>query len=73
MQLSISDKTRLMSFRTISFAAILFSSVVVRETPATASTYCNPLDLDYQYNFEEKWRNISYRSGADPVIVVQRG
>jgi hypothetical protein len=35
----------------------------------SAQTYCNPLDLDYKYNFEEKWRNISYRSGADPVIV----
>lgn len=34
-----------------------------------ADTYCNPLDLDYQYNFEEKWRNISYRSGADPVLI----
>jgi xylan 1,4-beta-xylosidase len=30
-------------------------------------TYCNPLDLDYQYNSEQ--RAISYRSGADPVII----
>src|SRR5436305_10602990 len=36
-------------------------------------TYCNPLDIDYKYNFEEKWRNISYRSGADPVIVNHNG
>ena len=32
-------------------------------------TYCNPLDLDYQYNFEQKAQNISYRSGADPVLI----
>ena len=32
-------------------------------------TYCNPLDLNYQYNFEQSNEGISYRSGADPVIV----
>lgn len=32
-------------------------------------TYCNPLDLNYQYNFEQFNEGISYRSGADPVIV----
>jgi len=36
-------------------------------------TYCNPLDIDYKYNFEEKWRSISYRSGADPVIINHNG
>src|SRR5688572_23354633 len=36
-------------------------------------TYCNPLDLDYKYNFEEQWRNISYRSGADPVLINHEG
>src|SRR5512143_3895696 len=36
-------------------------------------TYCNPVDINYQYNFEQKARNISYRSGADPVIVNHRG
>jgi hypothetical protein len=25
-------------------------------------TYCNPVDLNYQYNFEQKARGISYRS-----------
>lgn len=32
-------------------------------------TYCNPLDINYQYNFEQANEGISYRSGADPVIV----
>jgi hypothetical protein len=36
-------------------------------------TYANPIDIDYRYNFEQQDQGISYRSGADPVIVVQRG
>ena len=36
-------------------------------------TYCNPVDINYQYNFEQKARGISFRSGADPVIVQHRG
>ncbi len=33
------------------------------------TTYCNPVDIDYKYNFEQLNERISYRSGADPVIV----
>lgn len=36
-------------------------------------TYCNPIDINYQYNFEQQARGISYRSGADPVIINHRG
>jgi len=36
-------------------------------------TYCNPIDINYQYNFEQKEKGISYRSGADPVIVKHKG
>jgi hypothetical protein len=36
-------------------------------------TYCNPIDIDYQYNFEQKAKGISYRSGADPVIINHKG
>jgi hypothetical protein len=36
-------------------------------------TYANPIDIDYRYNFEQQNQGISYRSGADPVIVVQGG
>jgi hypothetical protein len=36
-------------------------------------TYANPIDIDYRYNFVPLNERISYRSGADPVIVVQRG
>jgi len=41
--------------------------------PPAARTYCNPLDHDYRYNFEQLNQGISYRSGADPVIVPHRG
>ena len=41
--------------------------------PPRPRTYANPIDIDYRYNFEQKNQGISYRSGADPVIVVQRG
>jgi hypothetical protein len=37
------------------------------------TTYCNPVDIDYKYNFEQLNAGISYRSGADPVIVRQGG
>jgi len=33
------------------------------------TTYCNPIDINYQYNFEQSNEQISYRAGADPVIV----
>jgi xylan 1,4-beta-xylosidase len=36
-------------------------------------TYANPLDLDYRYNFEQLNRGVSYRSGADPVIINHGG
>lgn len=40
---------------------------------SAAETYCNPLDIDYQYNFEGRRENISYRSGADPVLINHQG
>jgi xylan 1,4-beta-xylosidase len=36
-------------------------------------TYCNPMDINYRYNFEQLNENISYRSAADPVIVNHKG
>jgi len=32
-------------------------------------TYANPVDVDYRYNFEQINQQISYRTGADPVVV----
>ena len=36
---------------------------------ANRRTYANPVDIDYRYNFEQVNEQISYRTGADPVIV----
>lgn len=38
-----------------------------------ASTYCNPLNLDYTYMIYNSSDNLSYRSGADPAVVEFRG
>jgi hypothetical protein len=46
--------------------------VCVGQVPGQ-KTYCNPIDINYQYNFEQKTNGISYRSGADPVIVKHKG
>ena len=53
-----------------SLAAIASHDVYGQTSPRT---YANPIDIDYKYNFEQHNQGISYRSGADPVIVVQRG
>lgn len=36
-------------------------------------TYCNPIDIGYRYNFEQMNQQVSYRSGADPVIIRHKG
>ena len=54
----------------------LFVLLAVAPCPAQfpgQRTYCNPMDLDYKYNFEQEARGISFRSGADPVIVNHQG
>ena len=45
----------------------LLSMIVIDTTGQT--TYCNPIDIDYKYNFEQLNDSISYRSAADPVII----
>jgi xylan 1,4-beta-xylosidase len=55
-----------------SFAAWMVLSGVVAGVPAADAprrTYANPVDVDYRYNFEQVNQQISYRTGADPVIV----
>jgi hypothetical protein len=45
----------------------------IKAQPATQKTYCNPMDINYRYNYEQLNDSISYRSGADPVIVNHKG
>src|SRR3954467_712230 len=51
---------------------LAFAANAAAQSPRPA-TYANPIDIDYRYNFEQENEGISYRSGADPVIVVQGG
>src|SRR5271166_3990090 len=44
-----------------------------KNSPHRATTYCNPLNLDYTYKITESDKDISYRSGADPAVVGFRG
>lgn len=50
-------------------AAILFAPGAGAAAAPNARTYANPVDVDYRYTFEQANEHISYRTGADPVIV----
>ncbi len=50
----------------------LLSAVTFAQAP-NQQTYCNPMDIGYKYNWEQINDKISYRSGADPVIVNHKG
>lgn len=51
----------------------LFFAFFASAQPMYQRTYCNPMDFGYRYNFEQLNERISYRSGADPVIVNHKG
>ena len=53
------------------FFSIFANSLFAQST--AQKTYCNPVDINYQYNYEQLNEKISYRSGADPVIVNHKG
>lgn len=36
-------------------------------------TYCNPIDIDYTYMSHYAFREVAYRSGADPAVVNFKG
>jgi len=56
-----------------SLSALVIVATAADGQRAPTRTYANPIDIDYRYNFEQKNVGISYRSGADPVIVMHRG
>jgi hypothetical protein len=57
------------SYSAVTLGGILLGLVAHAAPPPGARTYANPLDLDYRYNFEQLNEGISYRTGADPVVV----
>lgn len=36
-------------------------------------TYCNPIDIDYTYMSHYAYRDVAYRSGADPAVINFKG
>jgi xylan 1,4-beta-xylosidase len=46
-----------------------FPLTVFGQSSSGLKTYCNPVDISYRYNYEQLNDSISYRSGADPVII----
>ncbi len=51
------------------FFLLILPVVAVAQSSSGIKTYCNPVDINYRYNYEQLNDSISYRSGADPVIV----
>jgi hypothetical protein len=50
----------------------LLVSICSAQSP-NQKTYCNPVDINYRYNFEQLDDSISYRSAADPVMLTYKG
>lgn len=52
---------------------LLTQTALLGQSSSGIRTWCNPIDLDYKYNFEQLNEKISYRSAADPVFVLHQG
>ncbi len=55
--------------RTLLFLLAVAGGAAAQSAPRT---YANPIDIDYRYNGEVREQGLSYRAGADPVIVRYR-
>jgi len=55
------------------YCIILTATCVAYSQSPRQKTFCNPIDIDYRYDSEQVTEKISYRSGADPVIVNHKG
>jgi xylan 1,4-beta-xylosidase len=58
---------------TATLAVLFLFATSVAAQSSGVRTYCNPVDIEYKYNFEQINEGISYRSGADPVIINHKG
>ncbi|WP_266204693.1 family 43 glycosylhydrolase [Pontibacter kalidii] len=56
----------------LSLAILWGGSFAAQAQSTQASTYCNPINIDYTYAVYDAYRDISYRSGADPAVVEFR-
>jgi len=55
------------------FALLACTAACAAQAQETRRSYANPVDVDYRYNFEHLNDAVSYRTGADPVIVRHDG
>ena len=55
------------------FAVALLALPRLSAQASGTRTYCNPLDIEYRYSLKQVDQKISYRAGADPVIVNHKG
>lgn len=62
-----------MKLKLLSFVFYVATIQALAQSTSGITTYCNPLDINYRYNFEQLNDSISYRSGADPVIINHKG
>src|SRR3954447_18571551 len=69
----MSPERRLQMITSITVALALAFTTRVFAADDSRRTYANPVDVDYRYNFEQVNEQISYRTGADPVIVRHEG
>ena len=53
--------------------SMFFFTITAYSQSIREKTYCNPVDINYQYQYLHQDKHISYRSGADPVIVNYKG
>lgn len=59
--------------KTAAALTIALAALTAASAQPGKRTYANPIDIDYRYNFEQVNEGISYRTGADPVIVRHKG
>ena len=52
---------------------ISFYSCCADKEEKSASTYCNPINIDYTFSNVNTSKGLSYRSGADPACVKFKG
>ena len=72
------NKTKTINFRNVIFILLgiitmCFYSCNLITDEKTASTYCNPINIDYTYSIVNTSKGLSYRSGADPACVKFKG
>lgn len=57
--------------KTVLLLSFLWSGLIFSQV--NDKTYCNPVNIDYTYMIYNAFKDLSYRSGADPAVVRFQG